>query len=215
MINVMIIDHQRLMRQSLSVMLSQDSHIHVVAEAADAHEGFTKLLEKKPQIILVDINLPKLNCINTVKMILGSSEEVKILLLATDEDDPRIKLGLEAGAIGSIFKDIDLHELVRIIRHYAKHSAPITSPFLTPGYTFEEVSAKPPESFKLTRREKEVVELLASGMSTQGIAHDLSISKETVKVHTQHIYRKMGVKCRVEMLLALKPELKDGQPSTS
>lgn len=215
MIRVMIIDNQRLVRQSLGVMLSQDCHIRVVAEAADGYEAFTRILERKPHIILVDTNLPESSSINTVKMIRGCASGVKILLLAAKVDDPRIELGLEAGAIGSILKDVDLPELIRIIKHYAKHSTPIVSPFLIPGYPQEEAAVTRSEPIKLTRREKEVLALLASNMGIKQIALDLSISRETVKVHTQHIYRKMGVKSRIEMLLSLQPELKEDNSDTS
>lgn len=205
LIRVLLVDNQRLFRQSLSCMLRQDSDIRIVGEAADGQEAFTLALEKKPQIILMDLDLPKVDGVQATRLILERSPKAKILILSVYDDNPHITMGLEAGAVGYVLKDVDYHELLRIIKHYA-HGTPVSSAFLTPcEATFEKGNGLG-SSIPLTRREVEVMDLLTCGLRSQEIADTLSISVETVKVHIQHIYRKLGVKNRVEMILSLKTE---------
>lgn len=203
-IRVLIVAHQRLIRQSLALMLKQEPDIRVVGEAADGHEAFTLTLEKKPHILLMEAELPKLSAVNTTRMILGCNPEIRVLILSDEEENAHVSLALEAGAMGSVLTDTDHHELVRIIRHYARAKTPLDSPFLTAHQVSE---PEPPASVNLsalTRRESEIVDLLARGLGSREIALTLSISVETVKVHIQHVYRKMGVKNRVGMLLSLQ-----------
>lgn len=209
-IRVLIVAHQRLIRQSLGLMLKQEADIRVVGEAADGHEAFTLALEKKPHVLLMEAELPKLNAVNTTRMILGCNPDTRILILSGEEASAHVSLALEAGAMGTILTDVDHHELIRIIRHYAREKTPLDSPFLTASQVREPeppaANPKPPaaNTAVLTRRESEIVDLLARGLGSREIALTLSISAETVKVHIQHIYRKMGVKNRVEMLLSLQ-----------
>lgn len=203
LIRVLIVDHQRLVRQSLAYMLKQDPDLRVVGEAADGHEAFSLALEKKPHIVLLDALLPKLSAANTIRMLLGCTPDTRILILVEDQDNPHMAIGLDAGAVGCIMKDVDRHELVRIIKHYAQHTSQLASPFLTAAEV-SEPEARPAGVYLLTRREQEIVELLTRGLRSAELARALSISVETVKVHIQHIYRKMGVKNRVEMILHLQ-----------
>lgn len=203
-IRVLIVAHQRLMRQSLAMMLRQDTDIRVVGEAADDHEAFSLALEKTPHVILIEAHLPKLSAINTTRLILSRNSEAKILILSDEEEDEHVNLGLEAGAVGTVLTAVDHHELIRIIRHYAHKKTPLTSPFLTANQASEPEPPAAVNTAVLTRREQEIIDLLARGLSSRETALALNISVETVKVHTQHIYRKMGVKNRVAMILFLQ-----------
>jgi NarL family two-component system response regulator LiaR len=190
-------------------MLEQDPEIHVVGSAADGQEAFALALEKRPEIILMDLDLPKMDGIQTTRLILGRYPKAKILMLSVYGDDEHIRMGLEAGAAGYILKDADQHEFIRIIKHYAK-GLPITSAFLTP-YQSIKPGACPLDFSALTKREAEIMDLLALGLSNKEMSDRLCISIETVKVHLQHIYRKVGVKSRVELILCLKSH--QSQPS--
>jgi len=204
-IRVLIIAHERLIRQSLSMMLKQDPEFRVIGEAADGHEAFTLVLEKKPHIILMEAELPKLSAANTIRLLLGCTTDTRILVLSSQQESPHINLALEAGAVGTVHTDVDHHELVRIIRHYAREETPLQSPFLTAAQVSEPAVPDAADMMTtLTRRESEIVELLARGMPNREIALTLTISIETVKVHIQHIYRKTGVKNRMEMLLLMQ-----------
>ena len=203
LIRVGLVDNQRLFRQSVALMLNQEADIRVVGEASDGHEAFTLAMEKNPHIMLMDLDLPKLSTVNTIRLILGCCPKVKILILSAHHDNPHVSIGLEAGAAGYVLKDVDHHELIRIIRHYAQGS-PISSAFLTPAEAIKPEPSPAPDISPLTRREGQIIELLSRGQRSQEIAETLIISVETVKVHIQHIYRKMGVKNRVEMIILLK-----------
>ncbi|MEO5702319.1 MAG: response regulator transcription factor [Gammaproteobacteria bacterium] len=209
-IRILLVDKQRLFRQSLSCMLKQDPDMRVVGEAGDGQEAFALALERKPHIVLMDLSLPKIDGVQTTRLILERAPKTKILILAEYDPTSPILLSLEAalaaGAMGYMLKDIDYPELLRIIKGYA-HGSPVSSIFLT-------ASDIAPDKDKvllggtipLTRRELEVMDLLTCGQRSQEIADSLAISIETVKVHIQHIYRKLGVKNRVEMILSLKPD---------
>lgn len=205
LIRVLLVDNQRLFRQSLSCMLKQDADIRIVGEAADGQEAFSLALEKKPHIVLMDLDLPRMDGVQATRQILERCPKTKVLILSVYDDNPHITLGLEAGASGYVLKDVDYHELLRIIKHYA-HGAPVSSNFLTangaPAGKLNDDGAG--HGVTLTRREMEVMDLLTCGLRSQEIAETLNISIETVKVHIQHIYRKLGVKNRVEMILSMK-----------
>lgn len=186
-------------------MLKQDADIRIVGEAADGQEAFSLALEKKPHIVLMDLDLPRMDGVQATRQILERCPKTKVLILSVYDDNPHITLGLEAGASGYVLKDVDYHELLRIIKHYA-HGAPVSSNFLTangaPAGKLNDDGAG--HGVTLTRREMEVMDLLTCGLRSQEIAETLNISIETVKVHIQHIYRKLGVKNRVEMILSMK-----------
>jgi DNA-binding NarL/FixJ family response regulator len=201
-IKVLVVDDQRLFRQSLACMLQQDTEIRIVGEAADGQEAFSMAVEKKPDIVLMDLDLPKVDGVEATKSILNRYPRTKILILSVFGDQDHISRGLEAGAVGYILKDADFEEFVRIIKHYARN-LPITSPFLT-SLSYYKSSSKTVVLTSLTQRENEIVELVAEGLSSKDISERLNISVETVKVHLQHIYRKLGVKSRVELIVSMK-----------
>ena len=208
-IRILLVDKLRLFRQSLSCMLNQDPDMRVVGEAADGQEAFSLALERKPHIVLMDLDIPKIDGVHVTRLILERAPKTKILILSESEQTPHTTVGLAAalaaGAAGHVLKDVDYPELLRIIKHYAQGS-PISSVFLTSsGLAHDKDKILLNGNISLTRRELEVMDLLMCGQRSQEIAESLAISIETVKVHIQHIYRKLGVKNRVEMILSLKP----------
>jgi len=210
-VRVLLVDKQRLFRQSLSCMLKQDPDMRVVGEAGDGQEAFSLALERKPHLILMDLDLPKIDGVQATRLILERAPKTRILILSESEQAPHITMGLEAalaaGAVGHVLKDVDYPELLRIIKSCA-HGSPISSVFLTSpevAHDSDKDKVLLNGNIPLTRRELEVMDLLTCGQRSQEIAESLAISVETVKVHIQHIYRKLGVKNRVEMILSLKP----------
>lgn len=200
-IRVLIVDDQRLFRQSLASLLKQDPEIRVVGQAADGQEAFSLAVEQHPEIVLMDLDLPKMAGVQATRRILERCPKTKVLILSVYGDEQHIASGLDAGAAGYILKDADLAEFIRIIKRYAQ-GLPVTSAYAASRSPDQPRSAAVDLS-KLTRREREIVELVALGRGTREIASQLDISGETVKVHLQHVYRKCGVKSRVELILAL------------
>lgn len=207
-ISVLIVDDQRLFRQTLSTFLDRDREIRVVGQAADGHEAFVLAMDIHPDLILMDLRLPKMDGVEATRRILDRCPDAKILMLSVHGDDEHIKRGLEAGAVGYVVKDADSHEFIRIVKHYAR-GMPITSAFVTPAPSRN--SRSPLALAALTRREAEIARLAGEGMSTKEISSRLCISIETVKVHLQHVYRKLDVKNRLELIVAFSRTSKSPQ----
>lgn len=207
-IKILIVDDQRLFRYGVRILLQQEKDLKVVGEASDGQDAFTLSQETNPDIILMDVEMPKLDGIQAVRMILERSPHIKILMLSVYNEDERVISAIRAGALGYILKDADHNEFIKIIRStFAGES--ITSPFLAnlasgmlSGHEAsridEEIDIKIKKEFSLTEREREMLELLLKGKSNKEISNLTYVSTETVKTHLQNIYRKLGIKSRLE-----------------
>lgn len=208
-INILIADDQRLFRQGLRSLLEQEEDLRVVGEAADGQDAFTLAQKTSPDIILMDVEMPKLDGISATQMILERNRDVRILILSVHNEDERVIAALRAGASGYILKDADHSEFIRIIRS-TNAGEKITSPFLAtlaaqvpssaPGHrqSDEEMEKEIDEWSSLTEREKEMLRLLLQGKSNKEISALSFVSTDTVKSHLQNIYKKLGVKSRLE-----------------
>lgn len=205
-IKVLIADDQRLFRQGLRSLLEQEENLVVVGEASDGQDAFTLAQKTNPDIILMDVEMPKLDGIQATEMILERNRDVKILILSVHNEDERVIAALRAGASGYILKDADHREFVKIIQS-AFAGEKITSPFLanlTPrivqgtSRTDEDMEREIDEKLPLTEREKEMLRLLLQGKSNKEISALTYVSTDTVKSHLQNIYKKLGVKSRLE-----------------
>ncbi len=215
-IKILIADDQRLFRQSLKYLLEQEGNIKVVGEAADGQEAFTLSQEAHPDIILMDVDMPKLDGINAARLILEKKPSIKILMLSVHDEDERIITAIRSGAAGYILKDADYKEFIKIIRGAYKGDE-VISPFLinrTPKILsrLESPVRQDIESGAssiislLTDKEIETLNLISEGKSNKEIAGLLCISIETVKSHLRTIYKKLNVKSRTEAaILFLKP----------
>lgn len=207
-IKILIADDQRLFRQGLRSLLGQEEDLVVVGEAADGQDAFTLAQKTNPDIILMDVEMPKLDGIKATEMILERNRDVRILMLSVYNEDERVVAALRAGASGYILKDAEHTEFIRIIR--STHAGEkITSPFLanlappapsSQGATQndEDMEKEMDEKFSLTEREKEMLRLLLQGKSNKEISALTYVSTETVKSHLQNIYKKLGVRSRLE-----------------
>ncbi len=210
-IKILIVDDQRLFRQGLRSLLEQEDDMVVVGEAADGQEAFTLVQETNPDVILMDVEMPKLDGIQASRMILERYPKTHILMLSVHNEDERVISAIRSGAEGYILKDADHKEFVKIIRStFAGES--IASPFLAnltprillklrdPSKLDAEIENKIEERPSLTTREKEILGMLLKGKSNKEISDLMFVSTETVKTHLQNIYRKLGVKSRMEVL---------------
>ena len=209
-IRILIADDQRLFRQSLKYLIEQEKEIKVVGEAANGQDACTLAQELNPDIVLMDVDMPKLDGIDAARLILERKPKTKILMLSVHDDDERIISAMRNGALGYILKDADHREFVHIIKNTHK-GEDIISPFLanrTPkimariNRTHEEkMNNKFNHASKisdLTDREIQIVKLLANGKSNKEIADSMFVAIETVKSHLQTIYKKLEVKGRTE-----------------
>jgi DNA-binding NarL/FixJ family response regulator len=206
-VKLLIAEDQRLFRQSLRLLLERERDFRVVGEATDGREAFEQAMKHKPDMILMDVDMPRLDGVTATKLIKGCLPDVKVLMLSVHDDDARIVAAVQAGARGYILKDADHAEFLRIIR--ATHRGEtVHSPFMPDGFAkqavagMQETGAGATGLALLTEREREILAYAASGQGNKEIADHLGVSLDTVKTHLHHIYQKLHVTGRVEAILA-------------
>lgn len=206
-ITIVIAEDQRLFRQSLRLLLEYERDLVVVGEAMDGRQAFDLAVAHKPDIVLMDVDMPRLDGITATRLIRSCVPDSKVLMLSVHDDDARIVAAVQAGACGYILKDADHQEFLRIIRATDK-GEPVRSPFMPDGFAKQVVALvnKQDESTGgglslLTDREHEILACAAAGRSNKEIADQLCVSLDTVKTHLHHIYQKLRVSGRVEAVL--------------
>jgi DNA-binding NarL/FixJ family response regulator len=206
-VTLLIAEDQRLFRQSLRLLLERERDLRVVGEATDGREAFDLAVKLKPDMILMDVDMPRLDGVTATRLIRGCLPDTKVLMLSIHDEDARVVAAVQAGACGYILKDADHAEFLRIIR--ATHRGErLHSPFMPDGFARRAVSAlheaggaAPNGVAVLTEREREILAHAASGQGNKEIADQLCLAPDTVKTHLHHIYHKLGVTGRVEAIL--------------
>lgn len=206
-ITILIAEDQRLFRQSLRMLLEHESDLVVVGEAMDGRQAFDLAMERKPSIVLMDVDMPRLDGITATRLIRSCAPDSKVLMLSVHDDDARIVAAVQAGACGYILKDADHEEFLRIIRATFKGES-VRSPFMPDGFAKKAVALVNKQEEHgghgltiLTDREREILACAAAGRSNKDIADQLCLSLDTVKTHLHHIYQKLKVTGRVEAVL--------------
>jgi DNA-binding NarL/FixJ family response regulator len=204
---LLIAEDQRLFRQSLRLLLEREDDLAVVGEATDGREAFDLTVKLKPHVVLMDVDMPKLDGVTATKLIRGCLPDIKVLMLSVHDEDQRIVAAVQAGACGYILKDADHQEFLRIIRATARGES-VHSAFMPDGFARKVVTTMVQAREQggtlepLTEREREILSYTAAGCGNKEIADLLCVSSDTVKTHLHHIYRKLGVTGRVEAILA-------------
>lgn len=198
-IRVLIVDDHSLLRQGLSQLLSLESDIDVIGTAQDGDEAITKCQELKPDVVLMDINMPKVNGIQALRRIKDIGFKAKVIMLTIHDDREYLYETMNLGAEGYVLKDTDSESLVDAIRSVHGGSIYI-HPSLADAYlkktnrtVIENASGS-----NLTKREYEVLVLIAEGNNNKEIAEKLYISEKTVKNHVSGIFKKIGVNDRTQ-----------------
>lgn len=206
-IRLLIAENQRLFRQSLRILLERERDLMVVAEAADGREAFDLAMKHKPDLVLMDIDMPNLDGVTATTLIRGCLPATNVLLLAVHDEDTRIVAAVRAGAFGCILTDVDHADLLRIIRA-AYRGEHVLSPSMPDRFARQALAAvghAQGDSHAilsgLTDREREILASAAAGWSNKEIADHLFLSIETVKTHLHHIYQKLSVDGRIEAVL--------------
>jgi DNA-binding NarL/FixJ family response regulator len=197
-IRLMIVDDHPVVRDGLRGMLAGDPDLDVVGDASDGAEALELVESLKPDVILMDLRMPRLGGAATIKALAERGAEAKVLVLTTYDTDRDVVPALEAGATGYLLKDAPRDELVRAIRAAARGEA-----VLAPSVATRLVSQlRSPDHEALSDRELEVLTLIARGETNAGAASRLFISEATVKTHLLHIYAKLGVNDRAAAVAA-------------
>jgi DNA-binding NarL/FixJ family response regulator len=196
-IRVVVVDDHALFRAGLVNLLHQMSELEIVGEAGDGEEALAIVQKTKPDVVLLDVNMPVMDGVETVQA-LKKSEDCRILMLTISKHDKDLFGAITAGANGYLLKSAEPDELLHAIQQVAEGRS-VLSPEVT-GRVLQVVSSGKninAESI-LSKREMEVLDCLAEGMTSAQIASDLFISENTVKTHVRHILEKLEAGNRAE-----------------
>ena len=206
LIKILLADDHPMLRQGIRHRLEQEPDLEVAGEAGDGEEAIRMARELTPDVIIIDIGMPKINGLEATKQIKAENPAISILVLSVHDEEEYIIGVLEAGASGYLLKSSYGEELVNAVRSVG------TGEFVLHPAVFQRLFARarnrqlnpalPVKLEKLTPRESEVLQLVARGMSNKGIALNLGIGLRTVKGHLLNIYAKMGVSSRTEAVLS-------------
>lgn len=192
-IRVLIAEDQRLLRQCFVEALQTDNEIDVVGEAADGQEAVLLADELKPDIVLMDLAMPHMDGIKATALLHERTPFIKVLILSSYHTPSQVDKAVKTGIAGYIQKDVDLHELIKIIK--ATHSGKqIHSPFLADQKLFEFRN----KSYGLSDRELNVLKLLVTGCNNSEIAAALCVSEQTIKKELVSLFEKLNVKNRTQ-----------------
>ena len=198
MIGVLVVDDHPMLRAGLAQLLEQADGITLVGLAADGAEGVELALDKHPDVVLMDLEMPGLDGIEATRRIRESREHTQVVVLTSFSDRARILDALDAGAAGYLLKDAEPEELLRGIRAAAAGDAPLAARAAS-ELLAERHEARPAAG--LTPREREVLAMVAEGLPNKLIARRLEISEKTVKAHLTRIFERIGVSDRTQAAL--------------
>lgn len=208
MIRVVLADDHAVVRKGIREFLEEAGDVQVVTEATTGTEAVAMTLEHRPDVTVLDIQMPEMSGVEAARQIKAQAPEVQVLVLTVYDDDPYIFAMLQAGASGYVLKNASSEELVRAVRAVARGESAL-DPAVTAKVMSQLASGKPPGAQAavegLTERELDVLRLAARGHTNRAIGHELGISDRTVQGHLANIFGKLGVSTRTEaVLLALK-----------
>jgi two-component system, NarL family, response regulator DevR len=199
-IGIMLVDDHAIVRQGLRTILEREQDMRVVAEASSAPEALTMMGHSSPQIVLLDLKLSTSSDSEGLELcadLVADHPDVGVLVLTTFLDEQLVLQAVRAGARGYVVKDVDMSELIRAIRDVSRGQSAFDA--RSAAAVVRGLNAPAPaQTTQLTAREREVLRLLAHGMSNRGIGERLYISETTAKFHVGNILRKLGVSRRAE-----------------
>jgi two-component system, NarL family, response regulator LiaR len=200
-IRVVLADDHAVVRQGLRTFLELQEDIEVVADVADGRQALVAVAEHDPDVVLMDLVLPEVDGVEAIRRIVSERPRVRVIALTSFLDDDKLFPAVRAGAAGYLLKDVEPAELVKAIR--TVHAGEGLLHPAVAARLLEEVAAAggraAPEN--LTPREREVVGLIARGLSNKRIALELGISEKTVKTHVSSILGKLGLTDRTQVAL--------------
>ncbi len=204
-ISVLLAEDHVITRQGIRRLLEDENNVTVIGEANDGEEAVQMVTDLKPDVVLMDIAMPKLNGIEATRQIKLLQPRTAVLILSAYDDDEYVFALLKAGAAGYLLKNVSGNELIRAIQAVYK-GEPVLDPmiarkvvnyFRLPG----KIQGLERDSEHLSNRETAIIKLAASGLSNKDIAEKLHLSKRTIEGHLRSIFNKLGVGSRTEAVL--------------
>jgi two-component system response regulator DegU len=202
-IRLMLVDDHRMLREGLRRSLEEEG-FYVVGEAADGEAAVRLVPAAKPDVILMDVSMPDMDGVEATKRILQNAPEQRVVMLTMHADKDLIDQAIKAGAVGYLTKDCSIDEVIDAVRMAANGetalSPALAKTMLTEVRKIDEKAARE-EDRLVTKREEEVLQLIADGCSTPEVAQKLYISQKTVKNHLASIYEKLNARDRTQAVL--------------
>jgi DNA-binding NarL/FixJ family response regulator len=202
-IRLLLVDDHAVVREGLRAFLQLQDGFEIVGEAADGEEAVAAAERLHPDVILMDLVMPRLDGVGAMRQLRERAPQSRVLVLTSFLDDERLLPAIQAGAAGYLLKNAEPAELARAIR-VAHRGEAVIDPSVAARLvrTLSDDGARPaPDLEVLTRREREVLALIARGRSNKRIALELGISEKTVKTHVGHLLAKLGVADRTQAAL--------------
>jgi len=200
--SILLIDDHPLLRRGIKQLLELEEDMIVVGEASHAEEGIQKALDLDPDLILLDLNMPDINGIETLKMLRAKEVTARVLIFTVSDHEEDVVAALKSGADGYLLKDMEPEDLIIHLRH-AAHGKMVVSERLTAllAEALRNQRNRPtgPDVSSLTARELQILRLIAEGLSNKMIARRLDVTEGTVKVHVKNLLKKMHFRSRVEV----------------
>jgi NarL family two-component system response regulator LiaR len=204
-IRVMVVDDHSIVREGLCAMLESKKGIRVIGDAADGEEAVQRALTLNPDVILMDLKMPRKDGIAAIRDIIKQRPDARILVLSSFSDDDKIIESVRAGAMGYILKDANPDDLITAIHKVHAGETPLDPLVARRLIVSLAPSAEPRLDKMITARELEVLNLVVKGFSNQEIGKQLNISPRTAGTHISNMIHKVGVDNRTQLaLLALK-----------
>ncbi|HUX31787.1 MAG TPA: response regulator transcription factor [Thiobacillus sp.] len=201
-IRILIVDDHTLFRSGIKALLQRQEDFEVVGEAGDGLEGLKRAKSLQPDVVLLDLHMPGIGGREAVKLLSEEVPTCNVLLLTVSEDAEDLIETIRAGARGYLLKNIETDFLLNAIRSAARGES-VVSPQMTGKLMMgvrmgKEGVAQEDDKEKLSPREKEIIALLAKGVSNKEMAHTLNVAESTVKIHVQNILKKLHLTSRVQ-----------------
>ncbi len=201
-IRLVVVDDHALFRAGLVGLLKEMDEFDIVGEASNGREAVDIIQKQKPDVVLLDVNMPVMDGINTVRSIKDSKEsdlsQIKILMLTISKHEEDLFDALKAGANGYLLKNVEPDELRKAICQVVKGQGVLSPEVTQPVIRALAHMKTSPLEKSLSKREVEILECLAQGLTTTKMSQNLFISENTVKTHIRHIYEKLEVSNRAD-----------------
>lgn len=201
-IRILTADDHAIVREGLRALIATEPGLELVAEAADGMEALEKVRATKPDVILLDMMMPRKDGLGAISDIIRENPDARILVLTSFAEDEKVFPAIKAGALGYLLKDSSPQELLQAIRNVYNGEASL-HPTIARKLMRElnQPPGLPPTTDPLTEREVEVLRLVAQGLSNDDIADRLVVSERTVRTHVSHILDKLHLANRTQMAL--------------
>ncbi len=197
---ILIIDDHPLFRKGVSQLIAMAPHLQLVGEASDGGQGVAKARELDPDLILLDLHMKNMNGIDTLRGIRDAGLDCRVVILTVSDNADDLVTAIRTGADGYLLKDMEPEDLLTAIDQILNGSTVIGERLngLLARAIREEATASQRDSTTLTKREQEILDGLARGLSNKLIARSLDITDATVKVHVKNLLKKLGFRSRLE-----------------